>query len=658
MKIQCKNFALIYSNFNSRLFVFLLLQLCFFQKANSQDCPPNIDFENGNFNNWKCYIGYVEGQPNVRNVITLTETNSPIQNRHTLFSRASAANLKDYYAGFPVLCPNGSNYSVKLGNTEGGAEAEGISYEFTIPADRNTYALIYNYAVVFQDPKHNIFQQPRLELEITNVTDSVKVTCSSFTFIPNGSALPGFYQSARSDTIPVWCKDWSAVTVNLNGMAGKKIKLFFKTADCTFQRHFGYAYVDINTECSSEFQGAVFCKDDTAVNLIAPYGYQDYTWYNSSFTQVLGQQQTIRFSPPPTTGLNIAVQITPYNGYGCLDTLYTKLYDTLKLKANAGKNLASCNGEEIQIGENPKAGIKYSWLPNIGLSDASIANPRLVPDSTREYFLTIKNSGGGCVNSDTVKVVASVIDSSLILNGKALFCITSNDSAVLNLKPNDSIQWFKNSIPLSGANGIKFKVLESGTYSAKLFTQYGCEATTRNQTVTIESPIQGIQYPLKYAVKNLPFELEARLFGESVLWKPSTNLNYPNSTKPLFTSSFEQDYLYKIEITSDAGCLTVDTQQVKVIKEIKIYVPSAFTPNNDGLNDYLKPTLYGFKQINIFKIFNRYGQLVFDLQQNQKGWNGLINNKPQPTGTYVWFVQGLGVDDKIYTEKGTTVLLR
>ena len=59
-------------------------------------------------------------------------------------------------------------------------------------------------------------------------------------------------------------------------MAGKTIRLFFKTADCTFRRHFGYAYIDVNTECSSEFTGATYCPDDTAVTVTAPYGYQNY----------------------------------------------------------------------------------------------------------------------------------------------------------------------------------------------------------------------------------------------------------------------------------------------------------------------------------------------------------------------------------------------
>ena len=197
------------------------------------------------------------------NVLDLQPTSGPVFDRQTMYTANSGAGV-DPYGGFPVNCPNGSKHSIRLGNNSAGTQAEGISYEFTIPADRDIYSLIYHYAVVFQDPNHAQYQQPRLVIEITNVTDNKTISCSSFTFIPYGTLLPGFFQSPNpgGDT-PVWCKDWSAVSVNLDGNAGKTIRLFFKTADCTFKKHFGYAYIDVNSECSSEFVGSTYCKDDT-----------------------------------------------------------------------------------------------------------------------------------------------------------------------------------------------------------------------------------------------------------------------------------------------------------------------------------------------------------------------------------------------------------
>lgn len=638
-------------------FLYILVFLFSVLKPASQSCPKNIDFENGNFNGWTCYIGSVAAVGG-KNEISLSSSGGPIFGRHEIFDANNSLNETDYYGGFPVRCPNGSGFSVKLGNNLGGTEAEGISYEFTIPADRNTYSLIYHYAVVFQDPRHQQFQQPRLELAITNLTDNELIECSSFTFFPSGSPLPGFFISPNSDTTAVWCKDWSAVTINLNGKAGKTIQLFFKTADCTFVRHFGYAYIDVNTECSSEFVGATYCPDDTAVNVIAPYGYANYNWFNNSFSQQLGSQQMIRFSPPPAVGTTIAVELTPFNGYGCQDTLYAKLIDTLTLRANAGIDVISCNQELVKLGENPVPGVTYSWSPQSGLSDPYIANPRAGPASNTSYELTVRSTGGGCVSRDTVVVTAPFIDSSLRVAGNTLYCFTSNDSTIFYTQPADSIQWFRNNVAIKGATQTRYHATQSGTYNAVLFNFIGCKLSTRIENVIIESPRQGINYPVQYAVVNNPLQLNARTFGVSTIWKPSAHLNDPETVNPVFKVGSNIDQLYLIEIKTIAGCLTTDTQLVKSIKEVKIYVPTAFTPNNDGVNDLLRPAHFGIREFNFFRVYNRWGQLVYDMKTNDSGWNGIYKGYQQASGTFVWIVQGLGLDNKIYTQKGSTTLIR
>ena len=625
---------------------------CFITKA--QNCPPNIDFETGTFSGWTCYIGYTAAV-NGENVITLNPS-APTQNRHTMYAANSA--LVDPYGGFPVNCPNGSGYSIRLGNDLPGTEAEGISYEFTIPLGKDVYSLIYHYAVVFQDPNHEQYQQPRMEIEITNVTDNKTIDCSSFTFIPYGSILPGFFESPNpGSSTPVWCKDWSAVSINLNGNAGKKIRLSFKTADCTFRRHFGYAYIDVNSECSDEFVGATYCSDDTAVNVTAPYGYQGYTWYNSNFSQVIGNQQTLHFPSPPNAGTTIAVKVIPYNGYGCEDTLYARLIDTLTVTANAGRDTFSCNHEPVTIGANAKPGLVYSWSPAAGLSNANVSNPVARPDVTTTYVVTTRHDGGGCVDRDTVIVRAAVIDSSLQILGDTLYCVDSGDSTILRVQPTDSIQWFRDGIAINGAHATQYKVTKSGTYYALLFNKTGgCIIATKQQEVVIDVPKPGITYPIQYAVIDLPIELKARQFGVSALWTPAKNLDNPASYTPIFQASLDQSYTIEIETIS--GCVTVDTQLVKIVPHVDLYVPTAFTPNNDGLNDFLRPTLMGVKELRYFRIYNRWGQLLFDSKTERPGWNGMFNGMAQPTQVVVWIAEGLGVDGRIYTKKGTSTLVR
>jgi gliding motility-associated-like protein len=621
--------------------------------SNAQTCPPNIDFESGTFNNWTCYTGGVAAI-NGQNVISLSPS-GPNPGQHRMYS--SNSGLLDPYGGFPVTCPNGSGYSVKLGNDMGGAGAEGIAYEFTIPNNRNEYSLIYHYAVVFQDPNHQIFEQPRLELEITNLTDNEVIMCSSFTFIPYGSLLPGFFISpVQVDTTKIWCKDWSAVSINLNGNAGKTIRLFFKTADCTFMRHFGYAYIDVNSECSGQFVGATYCAGDSFVEVTAPWGYQQYTWFNSSFTQVLGNNQVIQFRPPPPSGSTVAVEVVPYNGYGCLDTLFALLIDTLTISSNAGKDTVSCNRVPVPIGANPKPALLYQWTPATGLSDPNIANPRAGPTSTTSYILRTSSLGGGCVSYDTVVVRASIVDSSISMIGRESFCITSPDSAVLFVTPTNSIQWLRDNLPITGARQPRYRVTQTGEYYALLINADGCRATTDPKKVSIEIPRPGINYPVEYAVINYPQDLEARDFGIETSWSPGTYLDDPRSVTPVYRGTAEIEYT--ITIKSEAGCITVDTQLVKPFNEVSIYVPSAFTPNNDGLNDYLKPIPGGIKELKHFRIYNRWGQMVFDIRSDSRGWDGRIGGMQQTTQVYVWTAEGLGVDNRNYKAKGTVLLIR
>ncbi len=242
------------------------------------------------------------------------------------------------------------------------------------------------------------------------------------------------------------------------------------------------------------------------------------------------------------------------------------------------------------------------------------------------------------------------------LIGKATYCIGMGDSAILKVQPTDSIQWFKDNSPISGANQEEYRVIKSGTYYAMLFNKAGCRMATAKQIITIDKPKPGINYPVQYAVIDLTLDLQARQFGSTVLWSPGINLDKRASYTPVFTGSSDQ--LYTIEIKTNTGCVTVDTQLVKTVSHADIYVPTAFSPNHDGLNDLLRPTLMGIKELRYFRIYNRWGQLLFETKNALPGWDGKLNGISQPTQVVVWMAEGIGVDNKAYMRKGTSTLIR
>ncbi|MES2774355.1 MAG: hypothetical protein V4722_09235 [Bacteroidota bacterium] len=253
--------------------------LCF-QTTFSQTCPPNIDFEAGDFSNWQCFTGTTQwiGTQNVINLVA----SPPVSGRHEIISSTTA---KDSYGLFPQLCPYGGTSSVKLGNTGTGAEAEGLSYTFIVPPTVDTFTFTYFYAVVFENPGHTNPEQPRFFVTAYEVATGNVINCASYDYVSTG-ALPGFQVSPQGNL--VLYKDWTPTSLQFAGLGGKEVRLEFKTGDCTRGGHFGYAYLDVASGCSNILATAPYCIETNSLLLNAPYGFQSYTWYNSNFSAVVG----------------------------------------------------------------------------------------------------------------------------------------------------------------------------------------------------------------------------------------------------------------------------------------------------------------------------------------------------------------------------------
>ena len=87
-------------------------------------------------------------------------------------------------------------------------------------------------------------------------------------------------------------------------------------------------------------------------------------------------------------------------------------------------------------------------------------------------------------------------------------------------------------------------------------------------------------------------------------------------------------------------------------------MPTAFTPNHDGLNEVLRPRYNGIKQLDYFAVYNRWGQLVFKTSDMDQGWDGNFNGQPQSTQVFVWIVSAVGFDGRKYEVRGTSTLIK
>lgn len=138
----------------------------------------------------------------------------------------------------------------------------------------------------------------------------------------------------------------------------------------------------------------------------------------------------------------------------------------------------------------------------------------------------------------------------------------------------------------------------------------------------------------------------------------TANQNPINIVYPI-PSTEQKKYPIRLTVTNAIGCSNTSTVIITVLRSCFIAVPSAFTPNGDGLNDFLNP-LNAYKADNlVFKVYNRYGNIVFETTDWTRKWDGKINGILQPTGTYVWYLTYTDRDTKKQVlQKGTTVLIR
>jgi gliding motility-associated-like protein len=199
-----------------------------------------------------------------------------------------------------------------------------------------------------------------------------------------------------------------------------------------------------------------------------------------------------------------------------------------------------------------------------------------------------------------------------------------------------------------------------GNYSASLtITPVACPvlATFFTKTVTIIAPPPNQRYSSLNAVENRDLQLNARVFGlAQYSWAPSSGLSSASIVSPIFNYNQQVDYV--VTITTPVGCVLKDSILVRIFKEKEIFVPKGFSPNGDGKNDKIFPRLVGVRDLIYFKIFNRWGQLIFQTSVLGEGWDGKVRGVLQPMESYVWIAEGVDIDNNIIKRTGTFLLVR
>jgi gliding motility-associated-like protein len=189
----------------------------------------------------------------------------------------------------------------------------------------------------------------------------------------------------------------------------------------------------------------------------------------------------------------------------------------------------------------------------------------------------------------------------------------------------------------------------------------GCKSLADEQVmISVTSPPKVGLPADTLIVKNQPLQLNAAdLSGSGITnytWSPPTGLNDPFIKNPIAIT--DKDIMYRLDVSTAAGCKGTTYIIVKVYDKADIYVPSAFTPGGNGLNDLFRAIPVGMREFHFLTVFNRWGQMVFTTTDFKKGWDGAVATKDQATNVYVWIAEAVDYKGNLVRKKGTVTLIR
>ncbi|NOT51519.1 MAG: T9SS type B sorting domain-containing protein [Chitinophagaceae bacterium] len=357
----------------------------------------------------------------------------------------------------------------------------------------------------------------------------------------------------------------------------------------------------------------------------------------------------------PTTNTWYFVNLVD-NGCQNRDSVLVRVVPNVSLLVRADTTI--CLGDPVQLNAATD-GLAFQWTPAATLNDPTIVNPVATPVAPLTLY-QLTATIGSCSATDDV-IVRTVPYP--VANAGPNQVICYNTSAQLNASHDgNSFSWSPTSY-LNNPNILNPVSTPPRTtsYVLTVFDNAGCPKPGRDTVVVAVNPkVIAFAGHDTTVIVGQPMHLFAT-GGVSYVWSPTTGFITSNTIQnPIAVYGTNIDSVrYKVVVTDNIGCPDSAFVTVRVFKtNPSVFVPTAFTPNGDGLNDVVRPIAVGMRRIIYFSIYNRWGELVFTTTENKRGWDGRINGYLQSSNVFVWMVSAEDYLGKHYFQKGTVTLIR
>jgi gliding motility-associated-like protein len=401
------------------------------------------------------------------------------------------------------------------------------------------------------------------------------------------------------------------------------------------------------------FKDTLICSIDTLPLIANSTGTAIWT---PNYNIINSNTLNPRVYPTDTTTYVITV-----NDAGCIsrDSIKVNVLDFIRV--DAGADSAICRTDSFRLNPISHA-LSYLWTSSTGEVVEDIKFPLVRPLVPTTYY--VNANLGRCQDRDSIKInpvpypQVTATSVNAICFGSRVQLNANIVGSSFSWSPTNTLLNANTLSPIAGPS-------RTTTYFITSTDTIGCPKPVVDSIVVNVVPIITIDAGRDTSiVRNQPLQLFAATSAipanSKFLWSPKLGLSNDTIQNPIATlSGTPNNIRYKVRVTRPEGCFAEDEINVRIFSsEPDIFIPTAFTPNNDGKNDILKPITVGITRLDYFRIYNRWGQLVYETSEIGKGWDGSIKGNPQGSGTFVFVAQGVDYTGKVVFKKGTCVLIR
>jgi len=327
---------------------------------------------------------------------------------------------------------------------------------------------------------------------------------------------------------------------------------------------------------------------------------------------------------------------------------------------NAGPDLSLCQGDELQLSASGAA--FYEWAPANVVSNPSGASTMASP-FTNTSFTVMGYDTIACPSYDSIfvevitRISGTAGPDTIICVGDSVVLFTevsalNSGTFEYSWTPDFNISDSKAANPIIWPDrDITYTVnIRNGNCSELNFPVY----INVNPKPTVETgPDQQI---FKGQAARLSANSPDRV---QYAWSPNYQLSCIDCPFPV--ASPETDFTYYVTVTDAVGCSAIDSVNLRIWESCggnNVSLPNTFTPNNDGLNDVFYVRGSGLTNIKLLRVFNRWGELIFESPDINIGWDGTYNGTPVNAGVYVYYLEAVCSNGESSLIKGNVTLLR